>query len=84
MKLERFILLGHSMGGFLSSAYALKYPERVAHLVLADPWGYPKKPENPEELVPEKARNSYRFRAISAIGQKVNALSIVRGAGPYG
>jgi pimeloyl-ACP methyl ester carboxylesterase len=26
--LEKFILLGHSMGGNLSAAYALKYPER--------------------------------------------------------
>jgi pimeloyl-ACP methyl ester carboxylesterase len=28
LDLDKFILLGHSMGGFLSSAYALKYPER--------------------------------------------------------
>jgi abhydrolase domain-containing protein 5 len=28
MGLEKFILLGHSMGGFLSASYALKYPER--------------------------------------------------------
>jgi abhydrolase domain-containing protein 5 len=26
--LEKFILLGHSMGGYLSAAYALKYPHR--------------------------------------------------------
>lgn len=28
MNLERFVLLGHSMGGFISASYALKYPER--------------------------------------------------------
>jgi len=84
MKLDRFILVGHSMGGFLSSAYALKYPERVSRLVLVDPWGYPKKPDNPDDLIPDRAKNSWRFRAITTIGQKVNPLSIVRGAGPYG
>ena len=28
MKLNRFILLGHSMGGFLATSYAIRYPER--------------------------------------------------------
>jgi pimeloyl-ACP methyl ester carboxylesterase len=38
------VLLGHSFGGYLSAAYALKYPENVQHLILADPWGLPEKP----------------------------------------
>lgn len=38
---EKFILLGHSFGGYLCTAYALRYPEHVAHVILADPWGYP-------------------------------------------
>lgn len=28
VKLEQFILLGHSLGGYIATAYALKYPER--------------------------------------------------------
>jgi len=28
MKLERFVLLGHSMGGFLATSYAIRYPSR--------------------------------------------------------
>lgn len=28
MKLENFILLGHSMGGFLAASYAIKHPDR--------------------------------------------------------
>lgn len=35
--LERFTLVGHSMGGGLAMGYAIKYPERVKGLVLVDP-----------------------------------------------
>lgn len=35
MRIEKFILLGHSFGGYLSTAYAMKYPERIEHLILA-------------------------------------------------
>jgi hypothetical protein len=47
-----------------------------------DPWGIPKKPENVEEVLP--VNRSLAIRAIQTIGQKVNALSIVRAAGPMG
>jgi pimeloyl-ACP methyl ester carboxylesterase len=44
MNLEEFILLGHSLGGFLCASYALRYPQRVKHLILADPWGMTQRP----------------------------------------
>ena len=28
MNLKKFVLLGHSMGGYLAAAYAIKYPEK--------------------------------------------------------
>lgn len=35
--LEKFVLVGHSMGGYLSALYALRHPERVEKLILASP-----------------------------------------------
>jgi pimeloyl-ACP methyl ester carboxylesterase/DNA-binding CsgD family transcriptional regulator len=36
--LERFSLLGISLGGAISIAYAARHPERVTHLVLCGAW----------------------------------------------
>jgi len=36
LKLEKINLLGHSYGGLVVQGYALKYPQRVSHLVLAN------------------------------------------------
>ncbi|KAK9695817.1 hypothetical protein K7432_012771 [Basidiobolus ranarum] len=39
--IEEMTLLGHSMGGYLSAVYAMKYPNRVNKLILASPVGIP-------------------------------------------
>lgn len=36
---ERFVLVGHSMGGMLATRMALMYPERVERLALVNPIG---------------------------------------------
>lgn len=52
MGIERMILLGHSLGGFLTTSYAIRYPERVEHLIVADGWGFALMPQNGSERTP--------------------------------
>ncbi|PYI06295.1 alpha/beta hydrolase [Aspergillus sclerotiicarbonarius CBS 121057] len=42
--IDRFTLLGHSLGGYMAVAYALKYPGRLNKLILASPVGIPEDP----------------------------------------
>ncbi|MBD8162632.1 alpha/beta fold hydrolase [Erwinia persicina] len=34
---QQVVLVGHSLGALIASAFAVSYPQRVKHLVLADP-----------------------------------------------
>ncbi|CCT61119.1 hypothetical protein [Plenodomus lingam JN3] len=51
--LERFTLLGHSLGGYLAVAYALKYPGHLNKLILASPVGIPEDPYAVNEDLPD-------------------------------
>ena len=39
LKVERFVLVGHSMGGMISQTIALSHPERVERMVLVNSIG---------------------------------------------
>lgn len=81
MELDQFILLGHSMGGYLATSYAITYPERVKHLILADPWGFEDKaqapPRNPPLFIKVLGIVLYPFTNL-------NPLASVRALGPFG
>lgn len=52
-KIEKFTLLGHSMGGYMAVAYALKYPGRLKKLILVSPVGIPEDPYAVNSDLPE-------------------------------
>ncbi|XP_041663859.1 1-acylglycerol-3-phosphate O-acyltransferase ABHD5-like isoform X2 [Cheilinus undulatus] len=77
--LEEMVLLGHNLGGYLSAAYTLKHPHRVKHLLLVEPWGFPARPENPNDIsIP------VWIRAMGAVMSPFNPLAALRLAGPLG
>jgi cardiolipin-specific phospholipase len=43
--LEKMTLIGHSLGAYFSTVYALRYPQRVHKLVLLSPAGVPRGPD---------------------------------------
>ncbi|KAG0038992.1 hypothetical protein BGZ82_010107 [Podila clonocystis] len=57
-KIDKMILIGHSLGGYLSAVYALKHPERVEKLILASPVGIPENPEAQKAPLPNPPESS--------------------------
>lgn len=77
MKIDKMILLGHSFGGYISLAYAMQFPDRIEHLVLADPWGFVGLPQDLNKYSLYKRSRMY-------LTSKISPLFIVRAAGPVG
>ncbi|OQR67921.1 abhydrolase domain-containing protein 4-like [Tropilaelaps mercedesae] len=77
---RKAIFVGHALGGFIASGYALKHPDRVAHLVLVDPWGLPERSSHTERhlVIPSWAK-----MAVNLL-HPFNPLGILRAAGPLG
>ena len=75
-------LMGHSFGGYLVTSYSLKYPDRVRHLVLADPWGFAEMP--PREELEERFRGSWFFKIVFSILIHFNPLMMLRLTGRLG
>jgi abhydrolase domain-containing protein 5 len=79
---EQFILLGHSFGGFLSASYAIRYPTYIKQLVLIDPWGFGRKPDDWQTS--RMQRIPPWLRSFSSVMLKFSPLAGLRVAGPFG
>lgn len=75
--IEKMILLGHSFGGFLTSCYAVKYPERLEHLILVDAWGHDETPDF-QDFPLWKKSVAYSVRLM------YGPFSMMRSFGPFG
>ncbi|KAI2464550.1 alpha/beta-hydrolase [Annulohypoxylon bovei var. microspora] len=59
-KIEKFTLLGHSLGGYLGVSYALKYPGHLNKLILASPVGIPEDPYAVNADMPEPTESTFQ------------------------
>eukprot|EP00474_Spongospora_subterranea_P005800 CRZ06258.1 hypothetical protein [Spongospora subterranea] len=80
VKLEKMALVGHSLGGLLSAAYAMKYPDRVSHLILVSPAGL-----LPAPVISGKSTLPFAQRLIaSGWAKDITPQRLVRAVGPLG
>ena len=73
MGLEKMTLVGHSLGAYLSVAYALKHPARVDKLILLSPAGVPHGP-NTTEPARELSDDRDEMIHINADGNSVHGV----------
>ncbi|KAJ5629153.1 cardiolipin-specific deacylase [Penicillium herquei] len=93
-KIDRFTLLGHSLGGYMAVAYALKYPGHLNKLILASPVGIPEDPyavtadvaEPSESTLPNELTQNQREITASAAtpgtASKTSDGSFITGRNP--
>lgn len=62
LRLGKISLLGHSCGGVLAQAYALKYPEHLTHLILCSTFASSKKMNEVFTKIKEKMAPELRAR----------------------
>ncbi|XP_034039450.1 (Lyso)-N-acylphosphatidylethanolamine lipase isoform X2 [Thalassophryne amazonica] len=90
--LENMILLGHSLGGYLATSYAIQHPSRVSHLILVDPWGFPERQKVNNQTQAGQTQGSevkrpsipHWVKAVVSIMSFFNPLAVIRAAGPWG
>jgi cardiolipin-specific phospholipase len=63
-KIERFTLLGHSLGGYLAISYALKYPGHLKKLILASPVGIPENPYAVNDALPDPQQSTVQNEVL--------------------
>lgn len=79
-QLDSFVLLGHSFGGYVAARYALKYPERVKHLVLVGPAGFAPEADKMAEF-----RATWKGAVANAMWQSsATPMMLIRTIGHWG
>lgn len=82
--LEKFILLGHSFGGYVAAKYALQHPEHVQHLVLVGSAGFTEQTDERSEWV-VKFRSTWTGAIVSHLWESnFTPQRVVRGIGRWG
>jgi cardiolipin-specific phospholipase len=74
--LEKFTLLGHSLGGYMATAYALKYPGRLNKLILASPVGIPEDPYAVNADMPEPGESTMQNEALQDQSVAINGAGV--------
>ena len=67
-KIDRFYLFGHSFGGRVGIKFAIKYPEKLAGLILCDAAG----------VTPRPKIKTLMFRFLSEIGNRIFSISFLK------
>lgn len=80
-KIDRFTLLGHSLGGYMAVSYALKYPGHLNKLILASPVGIPEDPYAVTADVPEQTDSSLG-NELTQDQQEIAAAAAAPGTAP--
>lgn len=78
MGLEKFVLLGHSLGSHACAAYAVTYPHRVSHLIFASPAGVGMPPEQMMRKIDQSTLLEYEFDSPSDSGASTLSQSSFR------
>jgi pimeloyl-ACP methyl ester carboxylesterase len=87
MKLDTLVICGHSLGGYLASCYALKYPERCEKLILLSPVGIPEPPDTistADGRVVTVGGGSAPGWAARLWESNVTPFTLIRALGPWG
>jgi cardiolipin-specific phospholipase len=81
MEIDSMILMGHSLGGYLSAAYSEKHPDKVEKLFLVSPVGLPEAPIPKADAPP----NSYLYSLGTFLwSSNITPMSVIRTVGPFG